>query len=88
MKRENIDFFCNSMAEQGFLVKRFQGTPENRDFVGFQIYYKGVYVDCVAISDNIKEEFTDYYFVKFINACKIIGICKSLAEDTEDDETI
>lgn len=81
MKRENIDFFCNSMAEEGFLVKRFQTTPENQDFVGFEIYYKGVYVDCVIISDNIKEDFIDYYFIKFIDACKTIGTCKSIVED-------
>lgn len=88
MKKENIDFFVNKMKEEGFFVKRFRGTPEHRDFIGFEIYYNGVYVDCVVITDNIKEEFIDYHFVKFIGACKTIAIYKSRAREANKDDTI
>lgn len=88
MKRENIDFFVSIMEKEGFLVKRFPSTPEDRQFVGFELYVDNIYIDCVVISDSIKEDFTDYHFVKFIGACKTIAICKSRAREAKKDDTI
>lgn len=79
MKKENIDFFVSKMAGEGFQVKRFPSTPEDRQFVGFQLYTGDIYIDCIVISDSIKEDFVDYHFVKFIGACKTISIYKTRA---------
>lgn len=81
MKKENIDFFVSKMSGEGFQVKRFQGTPEDGQFVGFQLYAGNIYIDCIVISDRIKEDFLDYHFVKFIGACKTIAIYKSRAQE-------
>ena len=88
MKKENIDFFAGKMKEEGFQVKRFPGTPEYGQFVGFQLYVGDIYIDCIVISDSIKEDITDYHFVKFIGACKTIVIYKSRAREVKKDDTI
>lgn len=88
MKKENIDFFVNRMKEDGFQVKRFQGTPEYMQFVGFQLYVDNMYIDSIVISDSIQEDFIDYHFVKFICACKTIAICKARAREAKKDGTI
>lgn len=88
MKKENIDFFVSKMSDEGFRVKRFSGTPEDRQFVGFQLYTGNVYIDCVVISDSIKEDITGYHFVKFIGACKTIAIYKSRTMGVKNNDTI
>ena len=88
MKKENIEFFINRMAGAGFQVKQFLSTPEGRQFVGFQIYADNNYIDSIVISDSIKNDCFEYYFVKFIDACKTIAICKSRAREAKKDDTI
>lgn len=88
MKKENIDFFVSKMSGEGFQVKRFPSTPEDRQFVGFQLYVDNMYIDCVVISDSIKDDFTGYHFVKFICACKTIAIYKSRAREVKDNDTM
>lgn len=77
MEKENIDFFVNKMEEEGFHVVRFKGTPESAVYVGFDLYKDRAYIDSVVISDSIKDDITDYHFVKFIGACTTIAIYKS-----------
>lgn len=88
MKKENIDFFVSKMNEEGFQLKRFPSTPEDRQFVGFELYAGGIYIDCIVISDSIKEGITDYYFVKFIGACHTIAIYKTRAREAKNNDTI
>lgn len=83
MKKENIDFFVSRMKEDGFRVKRFPSTPEDRQFVGFQLYVGDIYIDCIVISDSITEDIIDYHFVKFIGACKTISIYKTRAYEVD-----
>lgn len=88
MKKENTDFFVNKMKVEGFRVERFPSTPGDRQFVGFELYAGNIYIDSIVINDSIVEDFTDYYFIKFIGACKIIAIYKSRAREDENDDTI
>ena len=88
MKKENIDFFVSKMSGEGFQVKRFPSTPEDRPFVGFQLYADNNYIDSIVISDSIKDDCFEYLFVKFIVACKTIAIYKSRARRVKDNDTI
>lgn len=73
MKRENIEFFINRMAKEGFQVKRFACTPGTAEYVGFEIFKGNRYIESVVIDDDIKDAYFSYYFSKFIMACKTIA---------------
>ena len=88
MKKENIKFFVNRMSGAGFRVKQFLSTPEDRQFVGFELYADNNYIDSIVISDSIKDDCFEYYFVKFIDACKTIAICKLRERRVKNDVTI
>lgn len=88
MKKENIEFFIGTMAKEGFQVKRFEGTPESGSSVGFELFKGNTYIADIVIDDNIKADTLDYYFVKFIMACKTIAIYKCCAREAKDNDTI
>lgn len=88
MKRENIDFFVTKMSGEGFQVKQFPSTPDSSPFVGFDLYVDNEYIDCLVISDSIKDDCNGYHFVKFICACMKIATYKSRANEAKNNDTI
>lgn len=88
MKKENIELFVNRMAKEGFQVKRFASTPESALYVGFELFKGNTYIADIVIDDGIKDDIGDYYFSKFIMACKTIAIYKGCAREAKDNDTI
>lgn len=88
MKKENIEFFVGRMAKEGFKVKRFAHTPVSASYVGFELFKGNTYIADIVIDDDIKDEIADYYFGKFIMACKTIAIYKGCARKDKNDDTI
>ena len=88
MKKENIDFFISRMAKEGFQVKRFACTPESTSYVGFELFKGNTYIADIVIDDDIKDDIADYYFSKFIMACKTIAIYRGCAREAKHNDTI
>lgn len=88
MKKENIEFFVSRMTKEGFQVKRFANTPVSGLYVGFELFKGNTYIADIVIDDGIKDDIVNYYFGKFIMACKTIAIYKGCAREAKDNDTI